>query len=69
VQARIGPAGAQEALGEQVDPLLAGEATGVKDLDLAGEVLAHGLAGIEATDIDATLPAADAGLLDAELDQ
>jgi hypothetical protein len=48
VQPRIRPMRQQEALGEQVDPLLAGEAAGVEDLDLAGIVLADGLAGAEA---------------------
>ena len=37
VQPWIGLAGTQEALGEQVDALLAGEAAGVEDLELARE--------------------------------
>ena len=45
VQPRVGVVGAQEALGEQVDALLAGEAAGVEDLDLAREGVAVGLAG------------------------
>lgn len=69
VQARVGLAGAQEALGKQVDSLLAGQAAGVEDLDLAGEVLARGLAGVEASDVDTALPATETGLFDTELDQ
>ena len=51
--------GAQEALGQQVDALLAGEAAGVEDLDLAREGVAVGLGRVEAVDVDAALPAAD----------
>ena len=69
VQPRVGRARPQEALGEQVDALLAGEAAGVEDLDLAGIVLAGGLAGVEARDVDAALPATEAGRLDAEREQ
>ena len=69
MQARVGLAGAQEALGEQVHALLTGEPAGVEDLDLAWEVLARGLAGIEASHIDAALPAPEPSLLDPERQQ
>ncbi len=69
VQPRIGRPRSQEALGQQVDALLAGQATGVEDLDLAGIVLADGLAGIETADVDAALPATEAALIDAEVEQ
>src|ERR1700749_826017 len=37
MQQRVGGVGAEEALGQQVNSLLAGEAAGVEDLDLARE--------------------------------
>ena len=69
VQARVDGVGAQEALGEQVDALLAGQPARVEDLELAGEGLAVGLPGVEAGDVDAALPAADPGRVGAEPDQ
>ena len=69
VQARVGAMGAQEALGQQVDALLAGEAAGVEDLDLARVGVAVGLGRVEALEVDAALPAPDPGRVDAELDQ
>ena len=69
VQPRVGLVRPQEALGEQVDPLLAGQATGVENLDLARVVLAGGLAGVEAGDVDAALPAPEPGRVDAEREQ
>ncbi|MGN6257493.1 MAG: hypothetical protein ACTHN3_07055 [Solirubrobacterales bacterium] len=48
MQTRVGGVRAQEALGEQVDALLTGEAAGVEDLDLTGEGIRVGLGGIEA---------------------
>ncbi len=69
MQARIGGAGAQEALGKQVDPLLAAEATGVEDLQLARVGGRPGLGGIKARGINAALPAADPRWADAELKQ
>ena len=61
VQARVGAARAQEALGQQVDPLLAGQPAGVEDLDLARVGVAVGLDRVEAVDVDAALPAPDPG--------
>jgi hypothetical protein len=58
MQARVRPPGPQEALGQEIDSLLAGEAAGVENLDLAGELLARGLAGSEASNVDPPLPAA-----------
>ena len=69
MQPRLGLVRPQEALGEQVDALLAGEAAGVEDLDLARIGLAVGLAGVEAGGIDAALPAPDPRRLDAEREQ
>jgi hypothetical protein len=68
VQARVGGVGAEEGLGEQVDALLAGQPPRVEDLDLAGEGVAVGLGRVEALDVDAALPAADAGGVGTERD-
>ena len=69
MQARVGLVGAEEALGEQVDALLAGEPAGVEDLDLARVGVAVGLDRVEAGEVDAALPAPDPGPLGAERDQ
>ncbi len=58
-QARVALAGAQERVGEQVDPLLPREAAGVQHDQLAVALLARAQLGREAREVHATVPAAD----------
>ena len=68
VQTGVRGVGAEESLGQQVDPLFAGQTPRVEDLDLAGEGTAVGFGWVEALDVDAALPAAQATGVSAEGD-
>ena len=67
VQARVAAAGFEERVRQEVDSLLLAEASRVEDVDLSGQQVVVAVPGIEALEIDATIPAPDSLIGDTKL--